>query len=64
MIKSGNASAGLVLMSPDFFKKAIEFGGEHLEIETYTFDVLPKALRRRGIVESVADEYAWVLNRL
>jgi sugar phosphate isomerase/epimerase len=33
----------------------------HLEIETYTFDVLPPALRARGVVQSVADEFAWVL---
>lgn len=36
----------------------------HLEIETYTFDVLPEALRQRDVVESIAEEYRWVLARL
>ncbi len=35
----------------------------HLEIETYTFDALPGALRDRDVVESVAAEFAWVLDR-
>ena len=51
-------------LSPDFFKKAIESGVEHLEIETYTFNVLPEEVRKRDIVDSVCDEFAWVLDRL
>lgn len=35
-----------------------------LEIETYTFGVLPAALRRGGVVRSIVREYAWVLGRL
>lgn len=34
---------------------------EHLEIETYTFDVLPEELRKGGLVRSIADEFRWVL---
>lgn len=51
-------------LTQDFFRNAIEGGGEHLEIETYTFDVLPRAFRKNTIAESVSDEYAWVLKRL
>lgn len=36
----------------------------HLELETYTWDVLPEAYRRETIVEAVAGELAWVLERL
>lgn len=36
----------------------------HLEIETYTFDVLPAEVHPGDIVESIAAEYRWVLSRL
>lgn len=36
----------------------------HLEMETYTWDVLPPDLRARGVVQQVADEYAWTLDQL
>ena len=32
----------------------------HLEVETYTWDVLPEALRSGGVDEAVAHELAWV----
>lgn len=35
----------------------------HLEIETYTWDVLPLGLKR-DVVESIAREYEWVLDNL
>jgi len=31
----------------------------HLELETYTWGVLPSALRSRDVVEQLATEYAW-----
>ncbi|NLE57037.1 MAG: metabolite traffic protein EboE [Planctomycetes bacterium] len=34
------------------------------EIETYTFDVLPKDLQTADVTESIAREYEWVLARL
>jgi hypothetical protein len=36
----------------------------HLEIETYTFDVLPPEANPGHIVKSVAKEYSWVLQQL
>ena len=51
-------------ISTGFFEKAMASGCEHFEIETYTFHVFPDKLRERKIVESIADEYAWVLDRL
>ena len=36
---------------------------DHLEIETYTWDVLPPDLKR-DLTDSIAREYAWVLNAL
>lgn len=36
----------------------------HLEIETYTWDVLPKGLRGTTVAEDIAREFAWVLGEL
>jgi len=36
----------------------------HLEMETYTWDVLPPVLKSRGVVEQLAAEYAWCFSRL
>jgi hypothetical protein len=51
-------------LTTDFFAYALQRGVEHFEIETYTFDVLPEALRKVGIVKSIANEFAWVMERL
>ena len=36
----------------------------HLEVETYTWDVLPEAFRREDIAAAVARELRWVLDQL
>jgi hypothetical protein len=36
----------------------------HLEVETYTWGVLPEAYRRESIVDAVAGELRWVLEQL
>jgi hypothetical protein len=36
----------------------------HLEMETYTWEVLPPELKSRSVVEQLAAEYAWCLARL
>ena len=36
----------------------------HLEVETYTWDVLPEAFRREDIAVAVARELRWVLDQL
>lgn len=36
----------------------------HLEVETYTWDVLPDEYRREGLVASIARELRWVLERM
>ena len=51
-------------LTRDFFNSVVVNGCEHLEIETYTFNVLPENLRARGVVQSISDEYAWVLNKI
>jgi sugar phosphate isomerase/epimerase len=36
----------------------------HLEMETYTWEVLPPELKARSVVDQLADEYAWTLREL
>ena len=53
-------------LTPEFFGRVARGAGgvEHLEIETYTFHVLPEAIRPASIDESIAREYEWTLSRL
>jgi sugar phosphate isomerase/epimerase len=51
-------------LSSAFFEALKAVAAAHLEIETYTFDVLPPELRALGIDQSLAREYDWVLKRL
>ncbi|HTX55089.1 MAG TPA: metabolite traffic protein EboE [Candidatus Baltobacteraceae bacterium] len=37
---------------------------QHLEIETYTWDVLPPSLQAANLVDAVVREFAWVLSAL
>lgn len=36
----------------------------HIEMETYTWEVLPQPLKNRNVVDQLADEYAWTLQKL
>jgi hypothetical protein len=36
----------------------------HLEIETYTWDVLPEEYRRMPVVDAIAREMQWVIEAL
>ena len=51
-------------MTPEFFDLLQAGVCEHLEIETYTFDVLPRELQKSSVVESITPEFRWVLERL
>jgi sugar phosphate isomerase/epimerase len=51
-------------LTPAFFRAVRECGTEHLEIETYTFDVLPAEMQALGIEASIASEYQWILTRV
>jgi hypothetical protein len=37
---------------------------QHLEVETYTFDVLPKKYRHGSVVKTISQELQWVLDTL
>jgi len=51
-------------LTPEFFRALRAGGCSHLEIETYTFDVLPPELNPGDVVRSIAREYEWVLSKL
>jgi len=36
----------------------------HIEMETYTWEVMPPELKRRDVVEQLVGEYEWTLQRL
>jgi len=50
-------------LTPALFAQVLKSGIAHLEIETYTFGVLPASLRAAGITNSIANEFAWVKER-
>ncbi|HWB61307.1 MAG TPA: metabolite traffic protein EboE [Chthoniobacteraceae bacterium] len=52
------------LLTPEFFAAVRAGGTTHLEIETYTFDVLPEDLRAGGITHSIAAEFHWLLAKM
>lgn len=51
------------LLTPSFFAEACQ-ASRNLEIETYTFDVLPADLRPADVTDSIANEYRWVLKQM
>ena len=60
--EDGPLSSTGKLLGADFWRRlACDADIQQMEIETYTFDVLPKALRSTDVVESIRREYEWVL---
>lgn len=47
-----------------FFQTAMRGGCRHLEIETYTYGVLPEELRAASVAESIVREYVTVFDML
>ncbi len=52
------------LPGPEFWRRLRAGACPHLEIETYTFAVLPEGLRSADVVENVVREYAWAMGKL
>ena len=61
---SGPLRSTATTLDAEFFSELISGATSHLEIETYTFDVLPQAMRQGGVVASIAREYEWVADKL
>ncbi len=63
------ADAGAFATTQDFLAEILALHAQapiapHLEVETYTWDVLPPHLRAGAVEDAVAREMAWVLERL
>lgn len=50
-------------LSPEFFAHATQ-RNYPLEIETYTFDVLPPEIKPKNIIDSLVMEHEWVMEKL
>ena len=62
--QAGSLASTSSLLDEGFWRFAAGGAVEHLEIETYTFDVLPDDLRPPDVVESIRREFEWVLGRI
>jgi hypothetical protein len=62
--QKGNLESTASCLGSDFFGELLKGYTPQLEIETYTFDVLPDFLRNKGVVESITKEFQWVLSQL
>ena len=60
----GELATTAAALTPEFFTALLRAGVSHLEIETYTFHVMPPSVRPANLVASIVREYAWVLPRL
>jgi sugar phosphate isomerase/epimerase len=57
--KSGPLHSTASLLTPTFLSQISTNPQTHLEIETYTWHVLPKSLQSSSIEKSIAAEFAW-----
>lgn len=62
--KRGPLSSTASTLTPEFFALVRKGVTEHLEIETYTFDVLPEKLRTDDVTQSIAEEFDWLLPKV
>lgn len=51
-------------LDAEFWRRAADGTCTHLEVETYTFEVLPPALQQGDVVASIAAELQWARARL
>jgi hypothetical protein len=61
---NGPLASTVSTLTPDFFRELRRGATSHVEIETYTFDVLPQEIRPADVVRSIAREFAWVEEHL
>ena len=61
---AGKLGSTVGTLCPDFFHELRTGATSHVEIETYTFDVLPKEIHPGDVVKSIAREFDWVQTHL
>ena len=63
-VKDGPLQSTSNCLTPEFFSQLTNRAVQHLEIETYTFNVLPQFMQEKGLFHALGEEYKWVLARL
>lgn len=58
---AGPLSSTSETLCPAFFREIHRKATSHLEIETYTFDVLPASVHPGDLVRSISREYMWAM---
>jgi sugar phosphate isomerase/epimerase len=61
---NGPLASTVSTLTPEFFRELRRGATSHVEIETYTFDVLPADIRPTDVVRSIAREFEWVAEYL
>ena len=61
---SGPLQSTVDTLTPEFFREIRRGACPHLEIETYTFDVLPPEVYPGDVTKSVSREFAWTLEHM
>ncbi len=61
---NGPLASTVSTLTPEFFRELRRGATSHVEIETYTFDVLPAEIRPSDVVKSISREFAWVEEHL
>ena len=62
--EAGKLASTAATLTPEFFHELRSGVTSHVEIETYTFDVLPKEIHPGDVVKSIAREFEWVQGHL
>jgi sugar phosphate isomerase/epimerase len=62
--REGDLESTASTLGDDFWKTALGGVTSHLEIETYTFAVLPPELREGDVTHNIAKEYEWVMAKV
>jgi len=62
--KAGSLGSTRRLLDRRFFDLVRGGASPHIEVETYTFDVLPEGLRRHGVDDNIVAELRWILAKL
>jgi len=61
---SGELQSTRSAMDETFWALVKKLGVNHLEAETYTFDVMPEDIKKSSVVDSLVAELDWCINRL
>ncbi len=62
--KFGRLQTTRKALTPTFWNLVKRGVSSHIEVETYTFSVLPPGWRTQGVVENISGELKWVLEQL